>query len=163
MSQEVSGRLADEAASLALLLRADLVRWEQVIVWADAWITKLNQLPDSLIEISLNKDNVRDGLGKLDLLSEKAIVKNRILHLRPYLKNKFDSGEMSDIELYQTLWDHCLSRDGFPDASSALGAELRIMEHYYDEANFEFPVGGYMLGAHQRFKDEIVKFLNTEY
>lgn len=66
---ETPQRLFDEAFDLNFALYRNACQWTEVIAWADDWISRLDQWPDEIIEISLNgsrKDSTaRHALARL--------------------------------------------------------------------------------------------------
>lgn len=105
--------LRAEAAIHHLLLREGFMTGREVVAWADAWLMRLDDLPDELVDISLSREKANDILGALNRLAPPGLDADTFGRLCQLLHGQLERSPQALETITALLWRvHYDSVDG---------------------------------------------------
>ncbi|KQR36195.1 hypothetical protein [Deinococcus sp. Leaf326] len=96
--------LRAEAAIHHLLLREGFMTGREVVAWADAWLMRLDDLPDELVDISLSRERANDILGALNRLAPPGLDADTFGRLCQLLHGQLERSPQALEAITALLW-----------------------------------------------------------
>ncbi|MFC5849492.1 hypothetical protein [Deinococcus petrolearius] len=147
--------LRAEAALQHLLLREGFTTSSEIVPWADAWVMRLDDLPDELVDISLSRGRADDILSALNRLAQTvldAAAFGRLCQLL-YLWLEREPQELGSITAL--LWRvHYDSVDGIRPLTFEPSQGLYMFREYQN-----LIPDGYVQMTLDELREEVLEFL----
>ena len=128
--------LGQEAAVYRFALLGGIVETSEVIAWADAWIWRLEQYPDALVEVSVNGSRPNELLSAIGELAERPMSSEPLVTLLG-LMSEYLSGRPTGFRIVTQLLARLATEHALQDGLSLEAASFDDFLTLADDGIFD--------------------------